>query len=88
MAAAHTELLEQAGSQQSQQRAARLCIQYKAAEVHQGLFMDRDCWTKELLEALMFVDPTKDWHTHMMQLKPVENPKGVARLAKQKFAES
>ncbi len=26
-----------------------------AAEVHQGLFMDRDCWTKELLEALMFI---------------------------------
>jgi hypothetical protein len=59
-----------------------------AAEVHQGLFMDRDCWAKELLEGLMFVDPSKDWHTHMMQLKPIENPRGVAGLAKQKFADS
>ncbi len=53
--------------------------------------MDRDCWAKELLEGLMFVDPSKDWHTHMMQLmqlKPIENPRGVAGLAKQKFADS
>ncbi len=36
----------------------------------------------------MFVDPSKDWQTHMMQLKPIENPRGVAGLAKQKFADS
>jgi hypothetical protein len=59
-----------------------------AAEVHHGLFMDRECWAKELLEGLMFVDPSKDWQTHMMQLKPIENPRGVAGLAKQKFADS
>jgi hypothetical protein len=58
-----------------------------AAEVHHGLFMDRDCWAKELLEGLMFVDPSKDWQTHMMQLNPIENPRGVAGLAKQKFAD-
>jgi hypothetical protein len=49
--------------------------------------MDRDCWAKELLEGLVFVDPSKDWQTHMMQLKPIENPRGVAGLAKQKFAD-
>jgi hypothetical protein len=54
--------------------------------VHQGLFVDRDRWAKELLEGLMFADPSKDWHTHMMQLKPIE--KGVACLAKQTFADS
>jgi hypothetical protein len=59
-----------------------------AAEVHQGLFMDRECWAKELLDGLMFVDPSTDWQTHMMQMKPIENPKGVAGLAKQKFADS
>jgi hypothetical protein len=59
-----------------------------AAEVHHGLFMDRECWAKELLDGLMFVDPSKDWQTHMMQLKPIENPRDVARLAKQKFADS
>jgi hypothetical protein len=57
-------------------------------EVHPGLLIDCDCWAKELLEGLMFVDPSKDWHTHMMQLKPIDNPKGMARLAKQKFADS
>jgi hypothetical protein len=36
----------------------------------------------------MFVDPSKDWLTHMMQLKPIDNPRGVAGLAKQKFAAS
>ncbi len=48
----------------------------QAAEVHHGLFMDRECWAKELLDGLMFVDPSKDWQTHMslMQLKPIENP--------------
>ena len=36
----------------------------------------------------MFVDPSKDWLTHMQQLLPIENPRGVAGLAKQKFADS
>jgi hypothetical protein len=49
---------------------------------------DHDCWAKELLEGLRFVDPSKDWLTHMQQLMPIENPKGVAALAKQKFADS
>jgi hypothetical protein len=59
-----------------------------AAEVWQGLHKDHDCWAKELLEGLRFVDPSKDWLTHMQQLFPIENPKGVAGLAKQKFADS
>jgi hypothetical protein len=59
-----------------------------AAEVHQGLREDHDCWAKELLAGLMFVDPSKDWLTHMQQLLPIENPRGVAGLAKQKFADS
>jgi hypothetical protein len=29
-----------------------------AAEVRHGLFMDRECWAKELLDGLMFVDPS------------------------------
>jgi hypothetical protein len=38
-----------------------------AAEVWQGLHEDHDhdCWAKELLAGLMFVDPSKDWKTHM-----------------------
>ncbi len=44
--------------------------------------------SEELLEGLRFVDPSKDWLTHMQQLMPIENPKGVAGLAKQKFADS
>jgi hypothetical protein len=36
----------------------------------------------------MFVDPSKDWLTHMHQLLPIENPRGVAGLAKQMFADS
>ncbi len=36
----------------------------------------------------MFVDPSKDWRTHMLQLLPIENPRGMAGLAKQKFAGS
>ena len=59
-----------------------------AAEVHQGLVNDHDCWAKELLAGLTFADPSRDWQTHMLQLKPVENPRGVAGLAKQKFADS
>ncbi len=59
-----------------------------AAEVHQGLREDHDCWAKELLEGLRFVDPSKDWKTHMQQMRPIENPRGVAGLAKQKFAGS
>ncbi len=54
-----------------------------AAEVHHGLFMDRDCWANELLGGLMFADPSNDWLTHMMQLKPFENPRGVAEWAGQ-----
>jgi hypothetical protein len=38
-----------------------------AAEVWQGLHKDHDCWAKELLEGLRFVDPSKDWLTHMQQ---------------------
>jgi hypothetical protein len=38
-----------------------------AAEVWQGLHKDHDCWVKELLEGLRFVDPSKDWLTHMQQ---------------------
>ena len=49
---------------------------------------DHDCWAKELLAGLMFVDPSKDWKTHMQQLLPIENPRGMAGLAKQKFAGS
>ncbi len=45
-------------------------------------------WAKELLAGLMFVDPSKDWKTHMQQLLPIENPRGMAGLAKQKFAGS
>ncbi len=45
-------------------------------------------WAKELLEGLMLVDPSNDWHTHKVQLKPIDNPRGVARVAKQKFAAS
>ncbi len=59
-----------------------------AAEVHHGLFMDHDCWARQLLHGLMFIDPGNDWQTHMMQLRPIENPKAVANLAKQKFADS
>jgi hypothetical protein len=56
-----------------------------AAEVWQGLHEDHDhdCWAKELLAGLMFVDPSKDWKTHMQQLLPIENPRGMAGLAKQ-----
>ncbi len=43
---------------------------------------------KKLLAGLMFVDPSKDWKTHMQQLLPIENPRGMAGLAKQKFAGS
>ena len=32
---------------------------------------DHDCWAKELLAGLMFVDPSKDWKTHMQQLLPI-----------------
>ncbi len=43
----------------------------------------------ELLAGLMLVDPSEqglaDPHE---QLLPIENPRGVARLAKQKFADS
>jgi hypothetical protein len=57
------------------------------SEVWQGLHEDRDhdCWAKELLAGLMFVDPNKDWKTHMQQLLPIENPRGMAGLAKQRF---
>ena len=41
-----------------------------AAEVWQGLSKDHDCWAKELLAGLTFVDPSKDWKTHMQQLLP------------------
>jgi hypothetical protein len=56
--------------------------------VWQGLHEDHDhdCWAKELLAGLMFVDPSKDWKTYMQQLLPIENPRGMAGLAKQKFA--
>ncbi len=45
-----------------------------AAEVWQGLHEDHDhdCWAKELLAGLMFVDPSKDWKTHMQQLLPID----------------
>ncbi len=33
-------------------------------------------------------DPDTDWETHMLQLKAIDSPKGVTRLAKQKFAAS
>jgi hypothetical protein len=39
------------------------------------------------MAGLMFA-PSKDWLTHMQQLLPIENPRGVAGLAKQKFADS
>ncbi len=45
-------------------------------------------WAKERLAGLMFVDPSKDWKTHMQQLLPIENMRGMAGLAKQKFAGS
>jgi hypothetical protein len=56
-------------------------------------------WAKELpvqqlaaetlwLAGLMFVDPSKDGKTHMQQLLPIENPRGMDGLAKQKFAGS
>ena len=37
---------------------------------------------------MMFVDPSKDWLTHMQQRLPIENPRGVAGLATQKFADN
>jgi hypothetical protein len=58
------------------------------AGVHQGLVHDHDCWAKQLMHGLQFADPDTDWETHMLQLKAIGSPKGVAKLAKQKFTNS
>ena len=42
----------------------------------------------ELMHGLMCVDPSMDWQTHLMQLRPIDSPKALTRLAKQKFADS
>jgi hypothetical protein len=56
------------------------------ANVHQGLVHDHNCWAKELLQGLQLADPDTDWETHMLQLKMIEAPKSISRLAKQQFA--
>lgn len=56
------------------------------ASVHQGLVHDHNSWARELMQGLQLADPDTDWETHMMQLKAIGNPRGIARLAKQKFA--
>jgi hypothetical protein len=58
------------------------------AGVHQGLVHDHDCWAEQLMHGLQFADPDTDWETHMLQLKAIGSPKGVAKLAKQKFTNS
>jgi hypothetical protein len=58
------------------------------AGLYQGLEEDHDCWALQLMHGLQLADPDTDWETHMLQLKAIDSPKGVTRLAKQKFAAS
>jgi hypothetical protein len=52
----------------------------------QGLENDHECWAKQLMHGCQLADPDTDWETHMLQLKAIDSPQGVARLVKQKFA--
>jgi hypothetical protein len=52
---------------------------------NQGLVHDHNCWARELMQGLQLANPDTDWETHMIELKPTEYPRGIARLAKQSF---
>jgi hypothetical protein len=58
------------------------------ANVHFGLKAGHPCWSKELHAGLQFVNPDFDWARHMVELRPIENPRAVVQLARTKFIES
>ena len=57
------------------------------ANVHFGLHDEHPCWAKEVQAALSFVRPDFDLRTHLLELRPIEGPRAVARVAATLFAE-
>ena len=57
------------------------------ANVHFGLHDEHPCWTKELQAGLSFVRPDFGWRTHLLELRPIEGARAVARMVAARFAE-
>ena len=58
------------------------------AQVHHGLQHEHTCWASELHAGLRFICPERDWRTHLLELQPITEPKGLTDLAKTKFVSS
>ncbi len=40
--------------------------------LHLGLVLDAACWSKELLQGLMFIDSSQDWRAQMLREQRID----------------
>jgi hypothetical protein len=55
--------------------------------LHPGLVLDAACWSKELLQGLMFIDSSQDWRAQITQMlrKQRIDPTRITQLSQEKF---
>jgi hypothetical protein len=52
--------------------------------LHLGLVLDAACWSKELLQGLMFIDSSQDWRAQMLRKQRID-PTRITQLSQKKF---
>ena len=52
--------------------------------LHLGLVLDAACWSKELLQGLMFIDSSQDWRAQMLRKQRID-PTRITQLSQEKF---
>jgi hypothetical protein len=52
--------------------------------LHLGLVLDAACWSKELLQGLMFIDSSQNWRAQMLRKQRID-PTRITRLSQEKL---
>jgi hypothetical protein len=52
--------------------------------LHLGLVLDAACWSKELLQGLMFIESSQDWRAQMLRKQRMD-PTRITQLSQEKF---
>jgi hypothetical protein len=52
--------------------------------LHLGFELDAACWSKELLQGLMFIDGSQDWRGQMLRKERID-PTCITQLAQETF---
>jgi hypothetical protein len=53
--------------------------------LHLGLVLDAACWSKELLQGLMFIDSSQDWRAQTLRKQRIDPTRIAHQLSQEKF---